>query len=740
MFNEIDANKITRYIVVSIIILAIAILINKRMSYMDVYYNEVTEPGYVYSAEVSEDGLRLIANGLNLNYLYSGKYIITISHSPAQSGDYCEVVDNKTGEVLGTKEYSTNDNVTAVLVNIKERAESVTVKSYCREKIAISGYIIKSDGKVFTDTHWLRRLLFLYGIAIVYGYWSLKKRGGRFLQLLLFATICSMPLWTQMIPSGHDVAFNYTRYRGIVEGLRLHEFPVRINGAFYHGAGYLVDLMYPGLIQYPFAFMSAHGASTLFSFKVMLIVSVFATVFCAYYPLRGILGDKTALIFMFIYTLNPFRLKELYIRCALGEYLAMIFLPLVFAGIYQLVLGDYKRGFYEAFLGITLVFFSHLLSILFVVGFSVLSYVLLIAFTKFEVLKDLKRDVIIILCAICTVVVNVWFWLPMLDYYNPNYCIASFHGNISNSLIYIFGAFMDGYTPPQLEKQIGTAANVSAIFSVGIVLLICVCIYLYKRFVLNEAIANKTILDFSLLLGIIALFVESEWFPWKYMEENGSAVAAAFGKFQFAWRFQMVVAVTLGIVAAGIMNHMLNNRRELFWSLFIILVINATWLTRGYLFENDTYQIDKYTAQESTLNGDYLESDIDYTSVGKYLQNGGGPLSTDDLVINNARRDGINYSVDVINYSKKDAGLVLPMIYSGFYKAYVNGEEVQTYKDAQTTLTKIIVDGTTENALVQIVYNEPWKYRISELVSLITFMVLTISAMFMKIKNVMSRV
>jgi hypothetical protein len=190
-----------------------------------------------------------------------------------------------------------------------------------------------------------------------------------------------------------------------------------------------------------------------------------------------------------------------------------------------------------------------------------------------------------------------------------------------------------------------------------------------------------------------------------------------------------------GIVAAGVMYYLLSNRREAFWCLFFLLVINAAWLTRGYLFENELYQIGKYNVPESTLNGDYLESDIDYTSVGKYLQNGGGPLSSDYIVISNARRDGINYSVDVENCTVKGYALLLPMIYSGFYKAFVNEEEVQTYKDEETTLTNIIVDGTITNATVRIVYDEPSKYRISELVSLIAFLAVVISFVIVERKS-----
>ncbi len=722
VIKDTNIKDITKYATVVVIILVVAILVNMRMKYMDIFYFESNEPGYVYEQDDDGDGLRLIAEGLKLNYLYAGQYVVTISHSPAQHGDYCEVVDLKTGDVLAQKEYSTDGNSTSVLIKAGDRIDSMSVKSYCRDKIAISGYVIKSNGAVYTDTHWLRRVLFVYVIALAAGYYAYKKKGARFLQLLLFATVCSMPLWTQTIPTGHDVAFNYTRYRGIVEGLRLHEFPVRINGAFYHGAGYLVDLMYPGMIQYPFAFMSSHGASTLFSFKMMLIASVFATVFCSYYPLKRILGDKTACIFMFVYTLNPFRLNELYVRCALGEYLAMIFLPLVFAGIYQLVLGDYKIGFYEASSGITLVFLSHLLSILFVVVIAVAAYVLLLIFTKFEILKDIKRDITIILCAILTLVINMWFWVPMLDYYNPNYCIASFHGNISNSMIYLFGAFMDGFTNPDYYNgQKGLITNASATYSVGIIMLICVCIYLYRRFIKREVIQNRNILDFSLLMGSIALFIESDLFPWKYLEEKGNVLALAFGKLQFLWRFQMIVAIMFGVVAAGIMYHLLKERKEVFWCLFFLLIVNAGWLSRGYLFENGLYQVGKFNVPESAMNGDYLESSIDYTKVGLYLQSGEGPFSDDNITINNARRDGIDYSFEVINTTGNDATIVVPVIYSGFYEASVNGVLTSISNDDDTSLMKLVLNGTDSSVNVNFHYREPDVYRFLELVSLISF-------------------
>ena len=60
------------------------------------------------------------------------------------------------------------------------------------------------------------------------------------------------------------------------------------------------------------------------------------TVFLAYYCFSNMSSRKTGLICTAIYSLNIYRLVCLYTRAAIGEYTAMIFIPLVIYGMWKI--------------------------------------------------------------------------------------------------------------------------------------------------------------------------------------------------------------------------------------------------------------------------------------------------------------------------------------------------------------------------------------------------------------------
>lgn len=82
----------------------------------------------------------------------------------------------------------------------------------------------------------------------------------------------------------------------------------------------------------------------------------------SYRSFSGVFRSKEkGLLAAFLYTLSIYRLIDLYTRAALGEGMAMIFLPLVMWGMYELFLGNEKK-WYLAALGFTGVMQCHILS------------------------------------------------------------------------------------------------------------------------------------------------------------------------------------------------------------------------------------------------------------------------------------------------------------------------------------------------------------------------------------------
>ena len=93
------------------------------------------------------------------------------------------------------------------------------------------------------------------------------------------------------------------------------------------------------------------------------------TVYITYYSLKGIVGDKAlAMAGAVMYVTAPYRLMDVYMRSAVGEYTAMTFLPLVIYGLYRIYTEDikeksYKTAFMPLFLGMSGIVNCHVLTV-----------------------------------------------------------------------------------------------------------------------------------------------------------------------------------------------------------------------------------------------------------------------------------------------------------------------------------------------------------------------------------------
>ena len=67
-----------------------------------------------------------------------------------------------------------------------------------------------------------------------------------------------------------------------------------------------------------------------------------------YWFVHNLTKNKTiGLVSALIYMSAPYKITNIYERCALGEYVAFIFIPLVFNGLYYLMNKNTKGESYE---------------------------------------------------------------------------------------------------------------------------------------------------------------------------------------------------------------------------------------------------------------------------------------------------------------------------------------------------------------------------------------------------------
>lgn len=253
---------------------------------------------------------------------------------------------------------------------------------------------------------------------------------GRYIAMALvgIGVFACLPLGLGYLTYGHDLSIHLSRIEGLKAGLLAGQFPVRMDPAIINEKGYPFSLMYSDVFLYPAAVLRVLGFSLQTSYKVYVASITAATVGITFYALRKMFrSDCAALLGTALYTLSFYRLTNVFVRAAVGEYTAMAFLPLVVYGlwrIYRQSPADGKKAkpwcWLPFALGFTGLLQSHLLTTELAVFFTA-------AFCLLYFKKTFTRPVLPALCkaAGAAIVWNLWFMVPLLQYMVQGVCRIS---------------------------------------------------------------------------------------------------------------------------------------------------------------------------------------------------------------------------------------------------------------------------------------------------------------------------
>lgn len=234
--------------------------------------------------------------------------------------------------------------------------------------------------------------------------------------LLLLTAFSSIPLMVNYLLAGDDLPFHLTRIEGLKAGLESGMFPVRIQPNWLGGHGYAVSVFYCDLFLYPSAILRMFGVSLQAAYQFYILLTNTATVFIAYYCFTRMSSKKIGLICTAVYSLNIYRLVCIYNRSAVGEYTAMIFLPLVIYGMWKIYTlpedsQEHAKSWPALALGCSGIFLSHMITTEMTALFILLTCIILWR-------KTLHKKVFLVLvkAAAATVCLSLWFLVPFLDY------------------------------------------------------------------------------------------------------------------------------------------------------------------------------------------------------------------------------------------------------------------------------------------------------------------------------------
>lgn len=182
--------------------------------------------------------------------------------------------------------------------------------------------------------------------------------------IVLAVLIGSAPALKSTFALGHDGTYHMARLLNLADGLKNGQFPVRMGGFSYDGYGAVTSVFYPDMFLYPFALMILGGASAAYTCNVLSVALNIGAALSMYAAAKRLFEKRwMATGASVLYTLSSYRIVNVFTRMALGEALAMIFLPLFLVDLYDVVCGEGRRWKGLA-VSATCIFCSHMITTL----------------------------------------------------------------------------------------------------------------------------------------------------------------------------------------------------------------------------------------------------------------------------------------------------------------------------------------------------------------------------------------
>ena len=540
--------------------------------------------------------------------------------------------------------------------------------------------ILKSDEVIYHDGMFLGVFCLLTALALAFIFVQVPKEKYRMPLLAVgIGLLAGIPLYVEVVLGGNDFMFHLMRIEGIYRAMASGEFPVRINPVQTAGYGYLSATLYPQLFFYPAACLRFFGVSLKTCHKLLLVSANVGTALIAYYSVKNITkSEKIGIVMSFLYTLSAYRLTCMYMRVAVGELLALTFLPLVVWGVYECLWG--QRRWIILTLGMTGVLGCHILSAELCAAFMILELVWWLCSRKKDQVKE--RFLSGIKAVVTTVFLNFSLLIPLAYFSTQDLYCFNMGNSIANSVVYFSQMFSlilysDGYSVPR-----GTTMHDMPL-TVGTALLIGLFVFWFwvgkER---NKG--ERTLQWFGLhcaVYAVIAMLLTSWLMPWGAVVERIPLVSRLTASLQFVWRFLGPASLFLCVCASVGLVKLLEEAKELNWLAGVIvgLCLVSTWT----LFDDLKNKAEQYLNPMDMSAMIYEDALYLYegSNLHDYTREGAVPRTANGTKVEYSgyRKDGTHITMDVTPLEEGQDYLLLPLYYYPGYEIRVNGEKQATF-------------------------------------------------------------
>jgi len=431
--------------------------------------------------------------------LKPGTYDVTIHYQATEDGSLLELfedVQEQNTLLFGAVNLYSGDNTEKCELWVKRKTDTAKVQI----TYGGAGYLDIYDLEIKENHADSRMLLFILlllfaGVDGLGFLWEKRERifgKSAVIWAVLLAgwVVASIPGMVDYNLWGDDWGFHLLRVEGLISGLRDGQFPVRIQGNWLHGYGYAVSVFYSDLFMLIPAFFRLIGFTVSTANRMFYMCITLATLLIAYYSFQKIFQRKEiSCVGAVLYVLASYRMHNLYMRSAVGEAVAMTFLPLIVYGFYRILVKevpenreDYLRSWIPLTFGLTGVIQSH------VITCEMLAFCILVL-CLVRIKRVFRRETfgLLVKTVVVTVLVNFWYLVPFLDYMlTGDFNISRSEGMMIKSAgdysVYLSHLLFLFYGQGTQGKVTDIGMGNTGAFSVGAALLLAVFTWAYLSF------------------------------------------------------------------------------------------------------------------------------------------------------------------------------------------------------------------------------------------------------------------
>lgn len=560
-------------------------------------------------------------------------------------------------------------------------------------------------------------LLLLYSIKDKLRFDAETENHIKILLLLIF--ISNIPLMVNYLIYGHDLRFHLMRIAGLSAGLADGMFPTRIQPEWLDGHGYAVSVFYGDLFLYLPAILHIFGVTVHAAYKFYVFTVNTATILISYHCFTKMSSRRTGLLCSIVYSLNIYRLVCVYTRAAVGEYTAMVFLPMVVYGLWKIYTlpeesREHERSFITLGVGCGGVFLSHMISTEITAFFIIVTCVILWRKTFRK-----KTFLALVKSAVTAVFLCLWFLVPFLDFMANGEYKVNVSGTFPSYLPERRGAFvaqffMNDYEVIGSSGMIDEGAAGKMPKTVGYASMAVLAGWVFLCLFRKERDKKEKREEYVIVfLTLLSLITATYLVPYTKIAESIPALKVAIRSIQFPWRFFSVSGVLLAYLLCLLMRkEWIDKKKKTIFA--AVLICLSCWQGMSYMSSllNESL-LEGNVSGFSIINGEYMPVKYDIKDYVNELTYDAGTVTVDEW-----HRERGSVIVSLTNNTNQAAQVEVPLLLYDGYRAISDTGEALQIQPGKSSRVSVSVPSDFAGK-IRVEFKEPWYWRLSEVISVL---------------------